>query len=666
MRRREEIDFTEQAAAIAARQPPAGLTSAFELYGRAYLAREIVDGVAPALALRVGEDQVTADVMSSLATSLSMLDRHDEADALMARHWPAVERLPDPLSSFFTERGLVCDNAGRPHEGREFHRRAIDIGRRRGEHSEAMVASQNLAASCIDTGELASAAVMLQQAEALRLAHDDLHSAQAMGWNLLAIVRRDQAHYGRALDASELALADAADRLPARVPLDRQHCAWTWYWLGQWTRTLQDLPKDDAYPELPAWVAARGLQLRARIAVARGSPAGDTLARASARLEPGMLRWAWAKAAAPKRRAPKAWPGSTARCSVNCRASSTPASATRCRRTARCCRVEIDGPCPSRRAANFGGFAVRTDAASIGWSRHPGWQPSHGPSLGCIGPGPAGSGPAQACWSAPPAQRPGPPLRKLKQGIQIARAPGDDSPMQAPSRPSGFRLRLCADAALLAPGGRAVLLERRAAALLALAALEPGISRLRAATMLWPDSADPRRNLRQQLLRFKQQFGRALLGGENALVLAGELHVELEGVLLANHGYEDIEAFAEWLERQRETRRAGQAEALRQQIARAEAAGELDRALHAAEQLAGVEPASEDAQRELMRIHYLRDDTAAGLAVHRRLTAQLDKEHGTVPTPATERLARALRDAAPVQRGSQRAACRPRCSARRA
>ena len=173
--------------------------SAHALHFRAYLAREIADGVVPALptfdlalqqaqtaavranvlnlracarvqlyaldsgvedgqaalvlALRAADDQVTADIVSTLATALSMLDRHGEAAALMARHWPVVERLPDPGSSFFTERGLVCGNAGRPHEGREFHRRAIEIARRRGDHSEAMIASQNLAASCVDTGE---------------------------------------------------------------------------------------------------------------------------------------------------------------------------------------------------------------------------------------------------------------------------------------------------------------------------------------------------------------------------------------------------------------------------------------------------------------------------------------------------------------------------------
>ena len=226
--------------------------------------------------------------------------------------------------------------------------------------------------------------------------------------------------------------------------------------------------------------------------------------------------------------------------------------------------------------------------------------------------------------------------------------------MNKPLPQAGWHLSLCGDAAVLPHGAPPVLLERRAAALLALAALEPGISRLRAASMLWPDSADPRRNLRQQLLRFKQQFGRALLDGEDALVLAADVGVDAsgEGVLLAAHAYEDCEDFAGWLERQRASRRAGRCETLRQQLAQAEADGDLERALRAAEQRVEADPDSEDAMRELMRIHYLRDDAAAGLAVHRRLTAQLHKDHGTTPTPATERLARALRDAVPQPRPS--------------
>jgi DNA-binding SARP family transcriptional activator len=86
-----------------------------------------------------------------------------------------------------------------------------------------------------------------------------------------------------------------------------------------------------------------------------------------------------------------------------------------------------------------------------------------------------------------------------------------------------LRVRLYGDPAVVLPDGRVVALERRAAALLALAALEPGISRLRVASMLWTDSNDPRRNLRQQLLRFRQLFGHPLVEGEATLRLIDRL-----------------------------------------------------------------------------------------------------------------------------------------------
>ena len=73
-------------------------------------------------------------------------------------------------------------------------------------------------------------------------------------------------------------------------------------------------------------------------------------------------------------------------------------------------------------------------------------------------------------------------------------------------RPEGlYTLHLHGTPRLRGPQGRETALERRAAALCALAALAPGITREQAARWLWPDSRDPRRNLRQQLLRFRQQ-----------------------------------------------------------------------------------------------------------------------------------------------------------------
>jgi len=69
-------------------------------------------------------------------------------------------------------------------------------------------------------------------------------------------------------------------------------------------------------------------------------------------------------------------------------------------------------------------------------------------------------------------------------------------------------------------GSLTMPLRGRAAALVALAALEPGISRERTAAWLWPDAPNARQNLRQQLLRFRQTLGTALVTGDDRLQLA--------------------------------------------------------------------------------------------------------------------------------------------------
>ena len=88
------------------------------------------------------------------------------------------------------------------------------------------------------------------------------------------------------------------------------------------------------------------------------------------------------------------------------------------------------------------------------------------------------------------------------------------------NRPAAPQLQLHGDACVLRTGLPPWPLRGRAAALVALAALEPGIHRERAAQMLWPDAPNPRQNLRQQLLRFRQALGQPLIDGEDHLQLA--------------------------------------------------------------------------------------------------------------------------------------------------
>ena len=214
-------------------------------------------------------------------------------------------------------------------------------------------------------------------------------------------------------------------------------------------------------------------------------------------------------------------------------------------------------------------------------------------------------------------------------------------------QPETLRLRLFGEPAVVLPDGRVVALERRAAALVALAALEPGISRLRVAPMLWPDSNDPRRNLRQQLLRFRQLFDHPIVEGDAALSVNERL-LELPSdisppPLLDGHEYEDCEDFAAWLSQQREARRARLLERARQQLASSEAAGDLEAALAAANGLLALDYRVESHHRELMRLNYLRGDTSSGLSAYQRLTEMLAADFDTRPSSASEDVAALLR-----------------------
>lgn len=205
-------------------------------------------------------------------------------------------------------------------------------------------------------------------------------------------------------------------------------------------------------------------------------------------------------------------------------------------------------------------------------------------------------------------------------------------------------LHLHGTARLIAADGREIVLERRAAALCALVALEPGFPRARAADWLWPESPDPRRNLRQQLLRFKQQCGQAVLDGDTCLALAASVRLgPTDGELLRDLDFGDCTELAAWVAAHRQAAATRRQRALREEIAAAESAGDIDTALAAAVRRAAADPDDEPAARELMRLHYLRGEPAAGLAVFDRLCKRLAAAYGSEPAAATQDLADALR-----------------------
>jgi DNA-binding SARP family transcriptional activator len=230
--------------------------------------------------------------------------------------------------------------------------------------------------------------------------------------------------------------------------------------------------------------------------------------------------------------------------------------------------------------------------------------------------------------------------------------PPRDDPCMTPPPPtaaSSTQLRLLGDPALVGADGSIKALERRAAGLLALVAIEPGVTRARAAALLWPESDNARQALRQQIARFRKNYGAELVRGDDALVIADGVSVDVlhspDGALLGDLSFEDCDDFSAWLAQQRVQRRSGAASGLAQRIAAAEAQGDLDAATRLAEQLLLADSDSEAHHRTLMRLHYLRGDIAQAQAVYERLVRQLKSRFGAQPSAETEALARALRTA---------------------
>jgi len=219
----------------------------------------------------------------------------------------------------------------------------------------------------------------------------------------------------------------------------------------------------------------------------------------------------------------------------------------------------------------------------------------------------------------------------------------------APGPSPTTALRLLGDPAVLLPDGSVRALERRAAGLLALVALEPGVTRARAAALLWPQSDDSRKALRQQLGRFRTLFGVALVEGDDTLQLGATVSTDLahgDAPLLGTLAFEECEAFADWLSAQRAARQSRQTAPMLRELEQAEAGRDYERALALAGQLAALEPDSEVHARAQMRLHYLRGDLAAAQSLYERLRQRLRRRFGAAPSAETEAVARAIAAAA--------------------
>lgn len=200
-------------------------------------------------------------------------------------------------------------------------------------------------------------------------------------------------------------------------------------------------------------------------------------------------------------------------------------------------------------------------------------------------------------------------------------------------------------------GGPAQALERKDAGWLALLALEGPLPRERPAAWLWPGAAPKTAagSLRQRIFRLRQRLGHRLVdAGERVALLPDVGLAPGGGELLAGFEYADCPDFAAWLLRQRGLHHARRVDAHTAAAAAHEAAGELAAAIEQANALIALEPLSEHAQRRLMKLHYLRGDRSAAIAVFERFERLLKDELGTRPAAETLALLATVEAAAPA------------------
>ncbi|PYE51077.1 AfsR/SARP family transcriptional regulator [Deinococcus yavapaiensis] len=222
-----------------------------------------------------------------------------------------------------------------------------------------------------------------------------------------------------------------------------------------------------------------------------------------------------------------------------------------------------------------------------------------------------------------------------------------------------FTVRLLGHPLVRDEGGEWRLLERKAAALLA---LEGAMKRGRLVTLLWPDTreAAARNNLVHLLRKLHQLANFVLVEGRELLSLAPSVRVDVHALqlggaalpedvvhatLLGTHSFDDCQDLEEWVACERERLEEWCLLALGERARTLEEAGAYDAALACVLRLLDLDPFSEDAYYRLMRLHALRGNRHRALRAFDRLCDLLRRELNAEPLRATVDLARTIRSA---------------------
>lgn len=207
-----------------------------------------------------------------------------------------------------------------------------------------------------------------------------------------------------------------------------------------------------------------------------------------------------------------------------------------------------------------------------------------------------------------------------------------------------------------------IALGAREAALLAWLAIEGPTPRARLASLLWPGSSPEaaRSALRQRLFKLQRLSGSAPVVGTQLLALAAHIEHDLAGAdgVLGERQYPVGAEFDAWLAHQRALGRDRMGRALVQRRERAEAAGDFGRAIVEARALLALEPLSEEAHRQLIRLLYLAGDRPAALLAFDACERVLKDEVGVAPDAETVTLLQTIIRADAAALGERVAATR--------
>lgn len=223
----------------------------------------------------------------------------------------------------------------------------------------------------------------------------------------------------------------------------------------------------------------------------------------------------------------------------------------------------------------------------------------------------------------------------------------------------GWHYRMLGQATLGGPSLPEWRLERKLAAFLAFLSLEGATYRSRLVGLLWPDSPEvtARNNLSQLLRKIRLTTGADLITTGDLLTLSPGIEVdaltlrdlyaqgryaellELPGELLGGLNYDDCPELDDWIRAERERLLEWRVTALREEVRRLEQRAELDAGLERVRQWLDLDPVSEDAYRQAMKLHYLRGDRSTALRTYQKCCAVLREEFGTRPLPETTELA---------------------------